>query len=185
MDGRNQELNINSKNDVKVKKDFSIFNKKFFCFSFKLMASKISVYIGIFVYLFIIACYSIIVPRVADKAPISLYNLSTSTMFLMFSVAVVTCYIAIEIFRTGIDDGTELLTVSKPISRKEIVFVKLTIFLIYVLIISVLGMGISAFTYLDDLSTNSDSTTIMLGTFTGTVVNGIIFGSIVTIISII
>lgn len=148
------------------------------------MASKISVYIGIFVYLFIIACYSIIVPRVADKAPISLYNLSTSTMFLMFSVAVVTCYIAIEIFRTGIDDGTELLTVSKPISRKEIVFVKLTIFLIYVLIISVLGMGISAFTYLDDLSTNSDSTTIMLGTFTGTVVNGIIFGSIVTIISI-
>lgn len=184
MDGRNQELNINSNNDVKVKKDFSIFNKKFFCFSFKLMASKISVYIGIFVYLFIIACYSIIVPRVADKAPISLYNLSTSTMFLMFSVAVVTCYIAIEIFRTGIDDGTELLTVSKPISRKEIVFVKLTIFLIYVLIISVLGMGISAFTYLDDLSTNSDSTTIMLGTFTGTIVNGIIFGSIVTIISI-
>lgn len=30
MDGRNQELNINSKNDVKVKKDFSIFNKNFF-----------------------------------------------------------------------------------------------------------------------------------------------------------
>lgn len=48
-------------------------------------------------------------------------------MFLMFAVAVLTCYIAIEIFRTGIDDGTELLTVSKLISRKEIVFVKLSI----------------------------------------------------------
>lgn len=37
------------------------------------------------------------------------------------------------------------------------------------MVISLLGMGISAFTYLDKLSTVSENTIIMLGTLVGTI----------------
>lgn len=162
----------------------AIFNKVFFGFSLKMIGKKVSIYVSIFVYFLIIAAYTIIVPMLADKAPIDLFNMATSAMFLMFAVSVVSCYIAIEIFRTGIDDGTELLTVSKPISRKEIVTVKLIVFLIYILIISLVSLIISSFTYLNELSSAQDSFNIMMGIFVGTLVSGIIFGSIATILSI-
>ena len=112
----------------KISSNHAIFNKVFFSFSLKLLTSKISIYFSVLIYFLIIAAYTIIVPTLAKKAPIELFNLSTSGMFLMFEISVVACHIAIEIFRTGIDDGTELLTVSKPISRKEIITVKLIVF---------------------------------------------------------
>lgn len=168
----------------KISGNHAIFNRVFFGFSFKLIGSKISIYVSIFIYCLIITAYTIIVPSVANKAPIELFSLSTSSMFLMFAISVVSCYVAIEIFRTGIDDGTELLTISKPISRKEIITVKLIIFLIYMFVIALISLIISSFVYLNELSLANDSLNIMLGIFVGTIVSGIIFGSIATILSI-
>ena len=168
----------------KISSNHAIFNKVFFSFSLKLLTSKISIYFSVLIYFLIIAAYTIIVPTLAKKAPIELFNLSTSGMFLMFEISVVACHIAIEIFRTGIDDGTELLTVSKPISRKEIITVKLIVFLICIFVVALISLIISSFTYLNDLSAPNDSLNIMLGIFVGTIVSGIIFGSIATILSI-
>ena len=50
--------------------------------------------------------------------------------------------------------------------------------------VALISLIISSFTYLNDLSAPNDSLNIMLGIFVGTIVSGIIFGSIATILSI-
>lgn len=158
--------------------------KSLFLFSFRLISKKAFVICSIIAYAIVICLYTTVIPVMSDKAPITLFRSSYSTSLLMLLVAAVISVIAVEIFRTPIDDGTELLIVSKPISRKEIVFTKLLIFLIYVILISIIGSIIAAFTFLNRSSSKEDSTTLLLGVFLGTVVNGLLFGSITTILSI-
>lgn len=170
---------VNQKNK-QVKSSF----KSLFLFSFRLISKKAFVICSIIAYAIVICLYTSIIPVMSDKAPITLFRSSYSTSLLMLLVAAVISVIAVEIFRTPIDDGTELLIVSKPISRKEIVFTKLLIFLIYVISISIVGTIIAAFTFLNRSSSREDSTTLLLGVLLGTVVNGLLFGSITTILSI-
>lgn len=170
---------VNQKNK-QVKSSF----KSLFLFSFRLISKKAFVICSIIAYAIVICLYTSIIPVMSDKAPITLFRSSYSTSLLMLLVAAVISVIAVEIFRTPIDDGTELLIVSKPISRKEIVFTKLLIFLIYVISISIVGAIIAAFTFLNRSSSREDSTTLLLGVLLGTVVNGLLFGSITTILSI-
>lgn len=170
---------FNQKNK-QVKSSF----KSLFLFSFRLISKKAFVICSIIAYAIVVCLYTSIIPVMSDKAPITLFRSSYSTSLLMLLVAAVISVIAVEIFRTPIDDGTELLIVSKPISRKEIVFTKLLIFLIYVISISIVGAIIAAFTFLNRSSSREDSTTLLLGVLLGTVVNGLLFGSITTILSI-
>lgn len=170
---------VNQKNK-QVKSSF----KSLFLFSFRLISKKAFVICSIIAYAIVICLYTSIIPVMSDKAPITLFRSSYSTSLLMLLVAAVISVIAVEIFRTPIDDGTELLIVSKPISRKEIVFTKLLIFLIYVILISIVGAIIATFTFLNRSSSREDSTTLLLGVLLGTVVNGLLFGSITTILSI-
>lgn len=170
---------VNQKNK-QVKSSF----KSLFIFSFRLISKKAFVICSIIAYAIVVCLYTSIIPVMSDKAPITLFRSSYSTSLLMLLIAAVISVIAVEIFRTPIDDGTELLIVSKPISRKEIVFTKLLIFLIYVISISIVGAIIAAFTFLNRSSSREDSTTLLLGVLLGTVVNGLLFGSITTILSI-
>ncbi|EGZ31766.1 ABC transporter permease [Malacoplasma iowae] len=158
--------------------------KPLFIFSLSLIGKKVIVLCGLLAYAIIICLYTSIIPILSEKPPISLFRSSYSTSLLMLLVAAVISIIAVEIFRTPIDDGTELLIVSKPISRKEIVFVKLFIFLLYILLLSLIGTIIASFAFLNSSSSKDDSTTLVLGVLLGTIVNGLLFGSITTILSI-
>lgn len=171
---------MNNQKNRQIKSSF----KSLFLFSFRLISKKAFVICSIIAYALVICLYTSIIPVMSDKAPITLFRSSYSTSLLMLLVSSVISVIAVEIFRTPIDDGTELLIVSKPISRKEIVFTKLLIFLIYVVSVSIVGTIITAFTFINRSSSRQDSTTLVLGVLLGTVVNGLLFGSITTILSI-
>ncbi len=162
----------------------SIFDIAFFKFSFSIVSKKISIYLSTLLYFLLVISCTTIVPAIAQIDPIQLFTMQTTAMFLMLCVAIVASFIAIEIFRTSIDDGTELLTVSKPISRKEIVFAKLVIFLIYIIIISIISTGLSGFMFLVGYGSKEDNLKILLGILVATLINGIIFGSIATILSL-
>lgn len=168
----------------KVSSQLSLFDAPLFKFTFKIMAKKTSIYLSIALYFVLILAYTSIVPSIAKVDPIQLFSIQTSAMFLMFCMSLVASFIAIEIFRTSIDDGTELLTVSKPISRKEIVFVKLTIFLLYILIVAVLSAGLASFMFLTGYGTTNDNLIVLLGMLIATIIVGIIFGSIATLLSL-
>lgn len=169
---------------MKKIKESSFFDKAFFEFSLSIIVKKISIYLYVSIYFLLIICYTSIVPVIAEIDPINLFSMPTSAMFLMFSMATTAAFIAIEIFRTSIDDGTELLTISKPISRKEVVFVKLVIFLIYIITISVISLGLASFSLLTKQGNVNDNLKIIIGMFVATFINGIIFGSIATLLSL-
>lgn len=164
--------------------NFSFFDGPFFSFSFKLISKKVSVYLTAILYFVMVFCYTTIVPLISESETIEMFSSPVSGMFLMFCISMVGSFLAIEIFRTSIDDGTELLTVSKPISRKEVVMVKLTIFLLFIVAISILSLSISGFMFLNPLGNKNDNIKILIGIFAATLINGVIFGSIATLLSL-
>lgn len=164
--------------------NFSFFDGPFFAFSFRLVSKKVSVYLTAILYFVMVLCYTTIVPLISKSEAIEMFSSPVSGMFLMFCISMVGSFLAIEIFRTSIDDGTELLTVSKPISRKEVVMVKLTIFLLFIVAISLLSLGISGFMFLNPLGNENDNVKILIGIFVATLINGVIFGSIATLLSL-
>lgn len=156
----------------------------YFKFSCKNIFTNPFVYLSIIFYGIIILSYSILIPYISHKPPIRLFSSTISTLFLMLLSAAIISIISVEIFRTPIDDGTELLIVSKPVNRKEIIIVKLSVFLLSVMVLSFLAMIIASFTFVNKSSTYDESLTITLGVFVGTFVNTVLFGSITTILSI-
>lgn len=164
--------------------NFSFFDGPFFSFSFKLISKKVSIYLTAILYFVMVLCYTTIVPLISESEAIEMFSSPVSGMFLMFCISMVGSFLAIEIFRTSIDDGTELLTVSKPISRKEVVMVKLTIFLLFIIVISILSLGIAGFMFLNPLGNKNDNVKILIGIFVATLINGVIFGSIATLLSL-
>lgn len=165
-------------------KKIKIFDKNYFLFSLALISKKISIYISISIYLILILSYTLFVPLIAEKPPIELFLFPIAPSFLMFAMVVVSCFIAIEIFRTPIDDGTELLVVSKPLSRREICVVKFSIFYIYIIAISCLGSIIATTAYAIPNSNYVDNTHIVVGTLIGSFIIGLLFGSVAILFSL-
>lgn len=162
----------------------SYMDAAFFRFTWKLLLKKTSLYIAIIAYFILVLTFSLIVPQLSGSNPIVIISNPIMSMFLLFGMAVVSCFIAVEIFRTSIDDGTELLVVSKPLSRREIVFVKLTVFIVSILIVSLISAAIGTTSFISTNSYLYDNINIVIGLFLGSFIVGIIFGSLATIISI-
>lgn len=157
---------------------------KLFLFSLNSISRKIIVISSFIFYSIVVCLYTSIIPILSGKSPMTLFSIPFSTLLLMLLVGAAISIIAVEIFRTPIDDGTEILIVSKPISRKEIIITKLTIFLVYILLLSLTGAIITSFTFLNKNSSINHGKILVLGLFLGTFINGLIFGSIATILSI-
>lgn len=166
----------------KLNKKF--FNKSFLFFTFRLVLKKISIYITITTYLFLILSYTFIVPFLSHNSAIKLFIYPIAPSFLFLSMVVVSCFIAIEIFRTPIEDGTELLVLSKPIDRREICIAKFLVFIFYILIISFLSFIVASTSHLYPNSYYEDNMNIMIGIFIASLTTGIVFGSLSILISI-
>lgn len=62
-------------------------------------------------------------------------------MFLLFIVGVCASILTVIIFKNNIDDGSELIIVSKPIIRRNLIFVK---FLVYITVAAMASMLFSS-----------------------------------------
>lgn len=159
-------------------------NKNYFVFSFALISKKISIYISIAIYLLLILSYTLVVPLMAKKQPIELFLFPIAPSFLLFAMVVVSCFIAIEIFRTPIDDGTELLVVSKPLSRRQICMVKFVIFFIYIIAISILASIFATLSFAVPQSEPEDNKNIVIGILFASFIIGSLFGSLAIFFSL-
>lgn len=102
-------------------------------------------------------------------------------LFAVLSVAT----IAIQLFRAGIDDGSEIIIIAKPISRSSIVWGKLTVFLGLSLLISGIACFLSIFTLWTPYGGKVIGDSLILGSFLGTMVIYLLFGSIAIMLSLI
>ena len=92
--------------------------------------------------------------------------------------------LVVQIFRTGIDDGTDLIILVKPINKANILWVKFFVFLSYVIITSLLLTGESAFTILSAYNEYDFAYTIIIGSFVGTLVIMLLWGGLTIIFTV-
>lgn len=159
-------------------------DKAFFKFYFSLVAKKLLIYLAVVLYFILIIFYTSVIPKIVKMDPLQMFSLPLSGSFLMFSVILFSSFLAIEIFRTPIDDGTELLIVSKPITRNKIVGIKLLIFLIYIFSISIVTSLLASFSFATKLGTTNDNLLVVFGSGVATLVIGMIFGSVTTLFTL-
>lgn len=69
------------------------------------------------------------------------YSYISPLMFLLFIVGVCASILTVIIFKNNIDDGSELIIVSKPIIRRNLIFVK---FLVYITVAAMASMLFSS-----------------------------------------
>ncbi len=151
--------------------------KVYMNFLLKSVFKKKSVYISSFLVYFVMILQIYLMPTVL-KLPIR--TVSSSFLSYLFIIIVLIIQVAIltsQIFRAGIDDGTEILIVSKPISRVKIVWSKLIVFLTCVLISSTISMIIPAFLFAMEYGTPNPFPYCM-GLFCLSLIISLFFGAV-------
>ncbi|BAC44386.1 ABC transporter permease [Malacoplasma penetrans] len=173
LNSKIKQINIES-----IKHSLSnVFNKECFTFLFVLYIKKISYYIAIALYqllLLVFICLSLII----DVQPTYFFSNPITITFLIFLLTVVASYITIDIYKTPIEDGSELIIVSKPLNRSSIFISKLFIISIFGLINSLISIPIVSIVFSFPNSVHSYSLIALLGIPTASLVIYLAFSSI-------
>lgn len=161
----------------------SFFDKNYFIFLFKQVWRNPFTHIFSTLYFLLLLLYSLVLPLITKDSPITTFSVPLTSLFLVFLSAIVFTFISILIFRAPIDDGTEILIVTKPLSRFEILVVKVVVYILYVVIIGTFGSILTTIIYVHPFSYYEDNIKIIFGTFIGTLTCGLLFGGLTTIVA--
>lgn len=151
---------------------------KYANFVFKLASKKIIFYFIAVVYVLVIFAYSFLIPTFANYSPYTIYTFPIFSCLLVLFIASMFSYIAIEIYKTPIEDGTELIVLSKSIKRSEVFIIKYLVFIGITLAISFLGSITSLFSFATLRSIYKDNLFIFFGVLIATFLVAIVFGNI-------
>lgn len=104
---------------------------------------------------------------------------------ILFAVMAATT-LALQIFRTPIEDGTDILVLSKPLTRTTVLWTKVFVEIIWILIIATGLTVIASFTLIgaNDTSSAASAKAVILGSFLGTIVIFMVWGSMATFFTI-
>ena len=146
-------------------------------FIFKTVFNKKSIYIysGILFLFFILITY--ILPYALKMYINQLFSLSLILALLIFLIAIFSILVSTTIFRQGIDDGSELLIITKQLSRKEIIIAKFIALLVILLLTSLIAFIVPVFLKFSKYGT-STPLDYCCGYFLATFIVSIFFGSI-------
>lgn len=163
---------------------YEIFSKEYFQFLFSLNFKKKSIYINIFVYILMIVACAIIAPLIIGFQPILLLSYPVLSLILVLIIAIISSYITVEIFRTPVDDGTELMTLSKPLHRSQIFFCKCLVLTIIGTTIALAGAIFSSVGLTIPSIDKVDQLKVIGGIFIATIICFAVFGSITVFFSL-
>ncbi|GAA5414324.1 hypothetical protein UREOM_0350 [Ureaplasma sp. OM1] len=104
-------------------------------------------------------------------------------MLNMIFGAIAAATLGTQIFRTGVEDGTDLLVLSKPITRFTVTWSKIFVFLVSIIFISLLMVFVAIWSKYSSHNENDPIKGILAGYFTGTFVNFLFWGSISIVVS--
>lgn len=163
---------------------YEIFSKEYFEFILNLNLKKKSIYINLIVYSLIVITCTIIAPLIVNFQPILFLSYPVLSLILVLIIAIIASYITVEIFRTPIDDGTELMTLSKPLHRSQIFFCKCLVLTIIGSTMAVFGAMISSISLTFNTIDKIDQLKVIVGTLVATVVCFAVFGSLTILFSL-
>ena len=154
-------------------------------FLFDTLLRKWSFYITTGFYLFLLCLIMYILPVVMNKDLIIVSKYTFIFMIVILFAVLSVSTIAIQLFRAGIDDGSEIIIIAKPISRSSIVWGKLFVFLSLSVLISGVASFLCCFTIWTNHGGKVIGDSVTLGAFLGTLIIYLIFGSIAVMLSLV
>ncbi|MDE6429226.1 MAG: ABC transporter permease subunit [Malacoplasma sp.] len=155
-----------------------VFSKEYFLFALNLTVRKISIYVCAIIYFVILLAYIIAAPLITNEQPTYFLTLPVTSLIMVLLLAIISSYISLEIFRTPIDDGTELLTISKPLHRSQIFFVKSLILLVFGLATATIASLLACFSFTISFADYEQTSYGIIGIFVCTIVCFAVFGGI-------
>jgi ABC-2 type transport system permease protein len=102
----------------------------------------------------------------------------------MYAGALLSAVLSISIFRDYHDNGTELIVVSKPITKRKIIFTKLLIFILTSIIFALISSLFCLFTLTFSQVTGYQVFSLIASVFLSNLIYCVIFGLIATVISL-
>lgn len=165
----------------KVRSKF--FDAALFRYVLKTVFKRASVYVSSLAFFIMIFAVTFIAPIAGPLGPIEIITNPIVAVLLVFGCSVIAALYMIEIFRTPIEDGTEIITVSKPLSRIEIVLVKISVFILMIFLVAFLAAIVSLLLYTQNVLL-FDGLYIVIGIFSGVLISCFIFGGLTLILLI-
>lgn len=154
-------------------------------------------YIIAILYVVYLAIILLVVPASLQLEPLFIWHIGGFNMpiFNLFFIGASAASIAVAVFRTGRDDGTDLNLSAKPLTKNSMVLIKTFVYLSIMLIICVFSTSISALikpifgTYNETMNptgiTDVKYVGIILSLLVGNIISMLFFGGISVLFSII
>lgn len=148
-----------------------------------MLISKVSTWVIIGIYTFLTIFIVYIMPNIIHEYLSNVYTNIGILLLVIISIATSSSYIAATIFRSGIDDGSEILVLSKSLSRSSILLAKVIVLLIFLFNVSTFCSILTIFSMFTKYG-HPNPTPYVLGTFTAYLVIGLFFSSITILFSL-
>lgn len=148
-----------------------------------MLIKKVSTWVIIGIYTFLTIFIVYIMPNIIHEYLSNVYTNIGILLLVIISIATSSSYIAATIFRSGIDDGSEILVLSKSLSRSSILLAKVIVLLIFLFNVSTFCSILTIFSMFTKYG-HSNPTPYVLGMFTSYLVIGLFFSSITILFSL-
>lgn len=162
-------------------------NIVYFNFVFINTIKRKPIWITWLLFLFTCTCFIIILPLAAEMNTLQVWANTTMAVcqtFMGMVASLFTAILAINIFKDSNEEGTELIIISKPISRTKIVLTKFFVFGAYCLLINLTTVLLSAFTIFLPKTEPYFYGGLLISMFIGNLVTFAIFGSISILLTV-
>lgn len=162
-------------------------NLVYFKFLFATTIKKRPVWITWLLYLFTATMFIIVLPAAARVNPYHVWANTTMAIcqsFLGMTVALFTAVLAINVFKDSNEEGTELIIISKPISRPKIILTKFLLFGLFCIMVNLTAVIVSAFTIFIPGTEKEFYWGLVVSMLIGNLVSFAVFGSIAILLSV-
>ncbi len=159
----------------------------YFKFLFVTTAKKKSVWITWLLFAFTCISFIILLPLLATMNTLQVWANTTMSIcqtFMGMVAGLYTAVLSINIFKETNEEGTELIVISKPISRFKIVMSKFVVFGVYCLLVNISTVLITMFTAFLPRTEPQFYVGLLISMFIGNAVTFAIFGSISILLTI-
>lgn len=147
-------------------------------FTYFTLAKKWSVYICNGLYLLVLALFMYLFPVLLKYDLFNAYRYKiTITMIIVFAV-IAASNLSVNLFRATIDDGTDLLISSKPISRSQMIGGKFIVLIINIFCVSAFATIIASFTTISPYNDYDMNIAIIIGSGIGTFIVYLVWSAI-------
>lgn len=154
------------------------FDLNYFKYCFKHLFKSSSIIVFSIIFFVLIISYSLIVPSIAQTTAYELYSVPIAMLFIVFAIALISVCLTINLFKNQIEDGSELIVLSKCLLRREIINVKIAIYLLYSTGVLVIGALLSLLSYINGNGYEFSYLLVFVGIIICGLIISLLFGSI-------